>query len=236
MRRDMAKVIIDRPRQNSRDRASALKGRDRRRYLETGKLSRSSGTKSFKDRNNPVRRYLMNWVGKPWNDCWSDVCSVAPMRKGIALHLRVHVRDEVSISTQRNQVERGQWKRFWVDSQGILRDNGPRKKWKGSNSWLTPIWIISPHQQYQMIPADKNGIWYVLNVEELPKIRQEYKDSRGRVYYVIWTHAYDEATWAFQNYGRYVRVTAKRQLNTRELKMLGLVNGVMVEANPKKKE
>jgi hypothetical protein len=96
MRRDMARVIIERPR------AGGGPVRDGRRQLDLESVSGRAPMKpigrerkSQTDLWGPLRRFIRANVGRPWNKVWSEICEHAGARRVIGMHLRAHVRDLV---------------------------------------------------------------------------------------------------------------------------------------------
>ena len=99
MRRDMAQVIIERPRHSPQaPKARVL------RVLEDN--PRSEGmrrphvlhrrSKDFSDLLGPLKRYLRKQVGRPWNKVYSDICEHLRAGKPVDDHVKRHVEDFVA--------------------------------------------------------------------------------------------------------------------------------------------
>lgn len=120
MRQDMAKVIVERPRQGGshkyRDRRSVLK--EQVRYIErTGDLESDrleSGTESFsywasrmlgydrKELNEnlqPLKRFMLSRVGRVWDEVFSEICEVMDVRSACQYHIWQHAKDYVEENT-----------------------------------------------------------------------------------------------------------------------------------------
>jgi hypothetical protein len=233
VRKDMAQVIIDRPRKQSRDRASQLKGKARRYYKETGKVLGMFGTKEFNDHTAPLNRWLHKQVGRPWSEVWSEVCQAGDNRNIVNKHLRQHVRSYVSISSAKNGIRLRyspiSFFGLWVDDNGILRDAGPYKKSKykpGQAPWV----FLGPTSQLTMI----DGIWYYCEVSKRNVVGtlfdfKTWKSYTGRLM------SLKEEDSILKTYGRMVgeHRHMRHQLSKKELEKYGLKNGVMVPGDYK---
>jgi hypothetical protein len=101
MRSDMSKVIVERPRFGSHDKARA-KGRRRElrregldgRRFEGIKCLRG-GTRSLNEHLGPLRRYLESQVGRPWDKVFSEICEHINRNSAVQDHVRDHVDDYV---------------------------------------------------------------------------------------------------------------------------------------------
>ena len=95
MRRDMAKVIIERPR------IGGGPPRPRRKVNGEDTSAFAPMKPPFRDQKNPtdlwgpLRRFLRSQVGRPWNKVWSEISEHTDMRSVVGLHLRRHVHDLV---------------------------------------------------------------------------------------------------------------------------------------------
>jgi hypothetical protein len=98
MRRDMSKVIVERPRRGG--------GRDRKRRQARefddmpSKQSMKRGHTDLKDLNEnlaPLKRYLRKNVGRPWDKVFSEICENIRMDNAVQKHVRGHVFDYVHL-------------------------------------------------------------------------------------------------------------------------------------------
>jgi hypothetical protein len=128
MRRDMGRVIIERPRFGH--------GRVRpRRPLDFETVSgrepmkpNPADRKSQTDLWGPLRRFIGAQVGRPWDKVWSEICEHADTRSVVGMHLRGHVHDLVETRPMMrgkiayNSVGQRLAQSFYVDPRtGLLR-------------------------------------------------------------------------------------------------------------------
>jgi hypothetical protein len=104
MRRDMAKVIVERPRFGSRFHGKP-KGYRRavQRLAEDGGPIREGmkrrcrgGSKILSEHLGPLRRYLDKQVGRPWNKVFSEICAHISRSSAVQDHVRDHVEEYVT--------------------------------------------------------------------------------------------------------------------------------------------
>lgn len=101
MRADMAQVLIERPRRGPRFGYRRQRRINRRADLESAAqreaISRRprGHDKHFNDLFGPVRRFLNNSVGRPWDQVYSEICRHANSNNVAQRHLRRHVHDFV---------------------------------------------------------------------------------------------------------------------------------------------
>jgi hypothetical protein len=131
MRRDMHKVIVERPRYGGH---GARKGR-RPRDLEDEPAKQGmrrpyqSDPKSLNEHLGPLRRFLRKQVGRPWNKVYSEICE--GLRAGHPLHdhVRRHLFDYVTIENRNLPRAKRRYRLFYVDARtGILRVTKPRDR------------------------------------------------------------------------------------------------------------
>jgi hypothetical protein len=104
MRSDMAKVIVERPRCGSGDRA------DRKGYRKEfqrcawdeqprreGIKRRSGGTRMLNEHLGPLRRFLLSRAGQPWAAVFSEICAHINRGSAVQDHVRDHVADYVAV-------------------------------------------------------------------------------------------------------------------------------------------
>lgn len=152
MRRDMKDVIVNTTR--FQDEASNKEIKENRRSLvkqlvkqtkimtqedredfDYTKLNRRNPrrTKEFGDRIMPMRRWLRNQVGRPWDQVFSELCDNADERSIRGWHLKDHVIREVYTKgvVIKNNGElwesHGEYRitGLYVDSDGILQYIAP---------------------------------------------------------------------------------------------------------------
>ena len=102
MRKDMFKVIVERPRSGAgfRVNRSRLAGED--------DLPRRIGMKRFRTLNNtrskwlnenlaPLERYLMKQIGRPWSKVYSEICENLDANNTVQQHVRDHLQDFIVV-------------------------------------------------------------------------------------------------------------------------------------------
>lgn len=99
---------------------------------------RNPATFEFRDRLNPLRRFLEKQVGRPWDKVYSELCQGADSRNIRGFHLRSHIEDTVVLNcdvvkTENGYRQRPKWYHqgnepvlfgtddLFVDDNGILR-------------------------------------------------------------------------------------------------------------------
>lgn len=152
MRKDMSKVIVERPR-TGRSRAGLRPGRTRTLVDDDGEPIRAKGArepkgreqrnKNFNETLNPLKRYLASNVGRPWNKVYSEISENLKPTSTVQQHVRDHVGDFVATKTRmkggvvvvtpRFGGERpleDDWCLYYVHPRtGLLRKNEKYKRW-----------------------------------------------------------------------------------------------------------
>lgn len=111
MRKDMSKVIVERPRKG-RGMAGARPGRTRvvedddGEPLRAGRggraptKTRQEKTKSLNENLAPLRRFLASQVGRPWNKVYAEIAEHLKPTSTVQQHVRDHVEDFVAVKTR----------------------------------------------------------------------------------------------------------------------------------------
>ncbi len=109
MRKDMSKVIVERPR-TGRSRAGLRPGRTRTLVDDDGEPIKAKGarepkgreqkTKHFNETLNPLKRYLASNVGRPWDKVYSEISEHLKPSSTVQQHVRDHLQDFVAIKTR----------------------------------------------------------------------------------------------------------------------------------------
>lgn len=115
MRRDMSKVIVERPREGSHWKTWRRNGRydpkrilldedgelevarDRFAHRRAGKSARHA--KWLNENLAPLRRFLLSRAGHPWSSVWSEICQNLKPTSTVQQHVRDHVEDFVAVRT-----------------------------------------------------------------------------------------------------------------------------------------
>jgi hypothetical protein len=129
MKDDFKRIIIDIPRKYNDAYASyryTYKYYDEDSdYWNDTRETISRYEKSLHDRLSPLYRFLKSKCGKPWDDVWSEICSVNTNHNLKGMHLREHVLRYVSRNTISREGESWWYSRSWgfiVDENGILQE------------------------------------------------------------------------------------------------------------------
>lgn len=152
MRKDMSKVIVERPR-SGRSWAGLRTGRTRALVDDDGEPIRAKGAREPQGRErrekqlnetlNPLKRYLASNVGRPWNTVYSEISEHLKPTSTVQQHVRDHLQDFVATSTRmragvvvvapRFGGERpleDDWSLYYVHPRtGLLRKNERYKRW-----------------------------------------------------------------------------------------------------------
>lgn len=109
MRKDMSKVIVERPR-TGRAAAGLRPGRTRALTDDDDEPIRVKGAREPKGREqktkrlnetlNPLKRYLASNVGRPWNKVYSEISAHLKPSSTVQQHVRDHLEDFVAIKTR----------------------------------------------------------------------------------------------------------------------------------------
>ncbi len=109
MRKDMSKVIVERPR-TGRSVAGKRPGRTAALTDDDGEPIRAKGarepkgraqkTKQLNETLNPLKRYLASNVGRPWDKVYSEIAAHLKPTSTVQQHVRDHLEDFVAIKTR----------------------------------------------------------------------------------------------------------------------------------------
>jgi hypothetical protein len=101
MRKDMWKVIVERPRGGG----EVSKGRYRNVPLDElptfeGIRRPHRERKGLNENLSPLRRYLRSQVGRPWDKVYADICENLRPESTVQQHVRDHIEDFVAVRTR----------------------------------------------------------------------------------------------------------------------------------------
>lgn len=246
----MGKVVTERPRKPSGLKYNA-KGRRARfkkdlsenapTWEATGKGRKSSGNyKDFDDHIRPLEGYLKSRVGYEWNDTYSEISKNLPANSMAGHHIREqHIKSMVELNPKERDGKYGYYARryanpekgsnlckrdgwvfteyshgeFYVDFNGILR-RAPRIKYRAPVPEMTKK--VVDDQAYEKI----DGIWYATKYQTQTRqvldswsnyIYNRVKDDRAIPPIPSRTETYEI-------------LIEKKQLSSKELRALGLIN------------
>ena len=183
MRKDMAKVLVERPRLID----SAAR---RRRIVPDDLLPKSIGLRrdvreagGFKPLNEnlaPLRRYLERQVGRPWNNVFSEIAANLKSSSTVQQHVRDHIKDFVQLHPMDEaRLWRGielRWRqRLYVDPRDGLLKRTDRLIWARArvNRPVPPAPVdrvsLTEDRELQRL----RGLWFEVRLAQLP--RPEYR-------------------------------------------------------------
>lgn len=213
MRKDMYKVIVERPRVGG----SPVKGwmknipMEELPLRESMKRRHSHGWDNAKELNEnlaPLKRYLISKVGQKWDDIYSDICKNLRLDSAVQKHVRDHLKQMIEINTFIGTdgkvwfnsssgdmpISSKGWVEFYVHpTTGILFRQQWKKHWWRSNAkGLKPVEMniktINDTLQCHRI----EGIWYELHLVKLPKlVVHSHKTLNGVHITSSWDGLYD---------------------------------------------
>ncbi len=214
MRRDMNKVLIERPRRGGRgkqrkiwDKSFRPKSRD---LLDCGveddfrpqkesmrKKHKVNGDwKEFSDLLGPLEKFLFSRVGQPWDDVWSEICKVLKGNSLQAAHVKGHVKQMVGGIPHSGETyfRDDDWfspgsrygRSVYVNEDGILC------KSEGRSYHNRPKKRYRYYRESDTVEYHKlNGCWFRVEISSY-EVEKEYKGyyrhtytRKETVYYVV---------------------------------------------------
>jgi hypothetical protein len=154
MRKDMAKVIVVRPRCNPHQgeirqgRPELLLDGEDEPLRPRAKSTRRIKTKYLNENLAPLKRYLQRQVGRPWDKVYSEISANLKVASTVQQHVRDHIEDFVAIRCRMrdgkvmtlDRVGREcklvhDHRRLYVHPRtGLLRQSPPREPWTPSSA------------------------------------------------------------------------------------------------------
>jgi hypothetical protein len=244
MRKDMSKVIVERPRLG-RSRAGLKPGRTRVVTDDDGEPLRASRggrapksdklekTKNLNENLNPLKRYLATNVGRPWNKVYSEISEHLKPTSTVQQHVRDHLEDFVAIKTRMKAGQVVVTPRFGGERAlaehhslyyvhprtGILRKNQHYQR-SGARRRAARLKEEAEIAKRMRVIDEKtqlhlfDGVWWEVKLAKTPAAAR-YED-------VVYRSKLSELP-AIKLYGRdQVYAREKRQLSKVEIKKLGL--------------
>lgn len=196
MRRDMAKVIVERPRILE---GSPRKGRglDEDLPAKIGMRRHQrlrGGFKMLNENLSPLRRFLHKQVGRRWDDVYSEISKHLRADNTVQQHVRDHVRDFVDIipgpeqwytvilsDGSKERRFRPSWRDLYVDPRdGILkrakvREGRAAERRRVEREKPINTVVLDGMHELKLI----GGIWYEVTYAPLPEpIYREFDEIR----------------------------------------------------------
>jgi len=157
MRKDMSKVIVERPRLG-RSRAGLRPGRSAalvdddgepiraQRPARAPKKDRPDRTKALNENLAPLRRFIGRQVGRPWDKVYSEIAENLKVTSTVQQHVRDHLEDFVALG---GRMKNGEvllpgrfggdrtlvqdYRRFYVHPRtGLLKENPHYRKYSAT--------------------------------------------------------------------------------------------------------
>jgi hypothetical protein len=102
MRKDMYKVIVERPRRGGGCRSEMPMPVDSEDSpCREGLRRRHRSRKHLNENLRPLERYLAAQVGRPWDKVYSEICAGIDRRNTVQQHIHQHIEDFVAVKVVR---------------------------------------------------------------------------------------------------------------------------------------
>lgn len=177
MRKDMAKVLVERPRliDSTEHRGRKLPAELLPKALGMRRSVREAG--GFKQLNEnlaPLRRYLERQVGRPWNKVFSDIAANLKSTSTVQQHVRDHIKDFVQLHPRADArvwsgSERRWFQPLYVDPRDGVLKRTDRLDWYKALAKPRPAAAIervavSDHREFRRL----DGLWFEITLATLP--------------------------------------------------------------------
>jgi hypothetical protein len=191
MRKDMYKVIVERPRRGkSGSTVAAWLRNDFDGPMRLGTRA-GYGYLALNENLAPLRRYLLAQIGRPWNKVFSEICAEIDRRNTVQQHIHQHIRDfiaiDVGVRNGRLVDLAADWKFLWLDSgmsqplyvdprTGLIRPNKNCRSRRHSGAQRRQREQLEIAARRRVVDARTmllllDGVWFRVEVEALPKER-----------------------------------------------------------------
>jgi hypothetical protein len=191
MRKDMAKVLVERPRRID---SAARRGRS----LPDELLPKSIGMRrgvheagGFKPLNEnlaPLRRYLERQVGRPWNKVFSEIAANLKSSSTVQQHVLDHIKDFVQLHPMAAArlwpgIGLRWYQGLYVDPRDGLLKRMERLAWARARvnrpAPLAPVDRVSLTEDCEL--RRLRGLWFAVRLAPLPKpeYRTVTRPARG---------------------------------------------------------
>ncbi len=192
MRKDMYKVIVERPRRGGRYSSERRPLADPEDQTQHESLKfRHRSRKGLNENLNPLRRYLGRQVGRRWDEVYSELCANIDRRNTVQRHIHEHLEDFVALRVQTFDgalhYERGygglrrlaqRWTpKLYVDPvsgmllinhAGLQAEREARREYVRARKPQAPADVRPLDELHQLRRID--GIWYEIELAPLPAV------------------------------------------------------------------
>ncbi|HMV86580.1 MAG TPA: hypothetical protein PLD20_01235 [Blastocatellia bacterium] len=192
MRKDMSKVVVERPRYGHKDLSKKTKLRINRydpgnEYDDlpnrlTASMSRR--TKGFTDVLGPLKKFLQSNVGQPWDKVYSELCEHLDRRKTTGRHVFQHLEDYIET-------------KCFVGEDGEIyacEDRGGIQPVNDSHRWRARFYV---HPKTGLLCKRKTGVSLA---EREEKKRQQRKTAERRPISVNQSYIRINGVWYIGDY------------------------------------
>lgn len=253
MRRDMSKVIVERPRRRGWDTHGRGRAQDPDLQVSHEGMRapyvRHWGGKELNENLAPLLRFLGSRVGRVWNDVFSEICENIRLTSTVQKHVRDHIAHMVAtrvwiddagnpwnMESSPRELSQQPYIKYWVDPRdGILRHNTAltyRQRQQLKQDQDTAQWATHSRSLPGGIELRlSRGIWYQVSIENIPEFTQrQYTSANGTVQsWETGGSAYDVILETQVQRSRYrggltTYCASKRQLSGAELRRYGVEN------------
>lgn len=210
MRKDMFKVIVERPRTGGK---AERKGRtkdfeDMPRKEAMKKPHKVKGSyKQLNENLKPLWRFLDGAVGRPWDKVYSEICENLKTTSTVQQHVRDHLKHHVwvDVRVDGKKVTGSRGRRYYELSNGNLyvhpitgilrRYKVPKAKKTepedpmvvGMNQLLAGNSKVLLHEGiwYKVYKDKKSGVWNIFHVANAAQARIDAASLRTNIHYVL---------------------------------------------------
>ncbi len=199
MRKDMSKLIVERPRRGAgprrKGRTEALTDEEGAALRQRVPPKKRRGTKSLNENLAPLRRYLESQAGRPWNKVKSDISKHLRPTSTVQQHVIDHIGDFVALKTAMvdgRVIVRGEmrgegpieesWYRLYVHPKsGLLLKNEARvtirrRRLAAVDDPASRRRALGPLRQAHHF---SDGGWWDVVLEREPTRTETIRDARG---------------------------------------------------------
>lgn len=192
MRKDMYKVIVERPRRGGRYSSERRPSSDPEDQPQHESLKfRHHSRKWLNENLNPLRRYLCRQVGRRWDEVYSELCANIDRRNTVQQHIHQHLEDFVALRVQaidgvlhyqlgygglRQLADRWTPKLYvdpasgllLVNHEGVQAQREARREYARARQLRVPVDVQPVDELHQLRRID--GIWYEIELAPLPMV------------------------------------------------------------------
>jgi hypothetical protein len=213
MRKDLYKVIVERPRAWKGGYEQAARRRDDHDGPSRLGMRAGYGYRALNENLAPLRRYLLSQVGRPWDKVFSEICTGIDRRNTVQQHIHQHIEDFIATRVGvrgEELVDLNSRVRFpkhvaisqqlFVDPRtGLIRVNRKYRDWRSYRS------SYAQREEREQAEVDArrreldectlllclNDVWFEVKLAELPARREMVTADVPRGVKVIVEPRYD---------------------------------------------